>query len=131
MINFITYYKEDGLIQSKSSVPYDSDVFTTKEGHDVLILTGLDDEVQDDTHYVDLKSLEVKRKIENPAYLSEDKILDIPEPSLIHITGPRMAEIYVEDGFLELEADISGLYTVHIFPSNPWYLTKVITVNLV
>lgn len=130
MIHFITYSKENGLIQSKSTVPYQSDVFTTKDNHDVIVLKDKEQEVSDDTHYVDLSYLSVKEKIENPAYLEGTKILEIPKPSFVYVTGKRLACTDVDDGFLDIEVDLFGRYTFHISPYDPSYLPKTLTVDL-
>jgi len=130
MIHFIIYSEENGLIQSKSTVPYESDVFTTKDNHDVIVLEDNQQEVSDDTHYVDLSDLSIKEKIENPAYLEGTAILRIPEPSFVYVTGKRLACTDVYDGFLDIEVDLFGIYTFHISPYDPSYLSKTLTVDL-
>jgi hypothetical protein len=129
MIHFIIYSEENGLIQSKSTVPYESDVFTTKDNHDVIVLEDNQQEVSDDTHYVDLSDLSIKEKMENPAYLQGTKILEIPKPSFVYVTGKRLACTDVDDGFLDIEVDLFGRYTFHISPYDPSYLSKTLTVD--
>lgn len=115
-VSYVTYNPDTGRIYKSGTCPL---VMILLQDDDVLVGSG-----SDHTHYVNVQTLKITPRPENPATLNGMVINDLPNGATLTIEGE---DYRVTDGTAELSFEHPGTYKVQVsaFP----YLDKVITVE--
>jgi len=122
MISFVKYSPDTGEILSRGIASTESEALLSEKQGVAVLFNKEQKPVSDITHYVDIRSNEIKNKIENPTVSDGKKLTNMPQGCFLTAIGPSIVNTETEDSQFLLQDVPSGRYTVKVKPKDPKYL---------